>query len=340
MVEPSPPNEEESDESKQLQLIPLPAPTPCEPELRKPRYPVWTENKAVLIQRYLYYFVLVTKHGTYLDGFAGPQDPNNEETWAARLVLESRPRWLRQLFFCEVDHSKVQRLKDLVSRQPSRDTKKEPRRTVDVLSGDCNIVIPALLASGKLNRNDATFCLLDQRTFECEWATVQAIAAHRTGGYKVEQFYFLANSWLERAIAASTTAEGKDVIRRWWGQGDWDRLRDMDSMSRAQWLSSRFRDELGYGSAKPWPIYEHRNGGKIMYFMIHATDHPEAPKLMNRAYSRAVFPIEPMEQLTLDDLLRVEVPVDTAIGEPAPDAVAHAGPPPLRVAAMRGRCQL
>ena len=31
--------------------------------------PLWTKNKAKLIERYLYYFVLVTKHGTYIDGF-------------------------------------------------------------------------------------------------------------------------------------------------------------------------------------------------------------------------------------------------------------------------------
>lgn len=64
-------------------------------------------------------------------------------------------------------------------------------------------------------------------------------------------------------------------------------------------LCKRFRDELKYVSAKPWPIYERQNGGKIMYFMIHATDHPEAPKLMSRAYGRAVLPAEPVEQLNL-----------------------------------------
>ncbi len=49
----------------------------------------WTENKAKLIERYLFYFVLVTKHGTYIDGFAGPQGvPQN---WAAQLVLETEP---------------------------------------------------------------------------------------------------------------------------------------------------------------------------------------------------------------------------------------------------------
>jgi hypothetical protein len=33
---------------------------------------IWTENKAKLIERYLFYFVLITKHGAYIDGFAGP----------------------------------------------------------------------------------------------------------------------------------------------------------------------------------------------------------------------------------------------------------------------------
>jgi uncharacterized LabA/DUF88 family protein len=41
------------------------------------------------------------------------------------------------------------------------------------------------------------------------------------------------------------------------------------------------------------------NGGAIMYYMIHATDHPEAPMLMSRAYRKTVMPLEPLEQLKL-----------------------------------------
>jgi hypothetical protein len=61
------------------------------PKRRKsaPAERLWTGNKAMLIERYLYYFVLVTKHGTYIDGFAGPQDTDRPESWAARLVLEA-----------------------------------------------------------------------------------------------------------------------------------------------------------------------------------------------------------------------------------------------------------
>lgn len=34
--------------------------------------PLWTENKARFIARYLNSFTFVTKHGTYIDAFAGP----------------------------------------------------------------------------------------------------------------------------------------------------------------------------------------------------------------------------------------------------------------------------
>jgi len=42
-----------------------------------------------------------------------------------------------------------------------------------------------------------------------------------------------------------------------------------------------------------------------MYFMIHATDHPEAPKLMDRAYRRVLKPKEPIHQFTLEEFLKV-----------------------------------
>jgi hypothetical protein len=66
-------------------------------KLRPLRNPIWTENKVRLIERYLYYFVLITKHGTYIDGFAGPQYEDRPDAWAARLVLEIEPKWLSRL---------------------------------------------------------------------------------------------------------------------------------------------------------------------------------------------------------------------------------------------------
>src|SRR5580704_11966978 len=67
-----------------------------------PSNPVWTDNKARFIMRYLRYFVYITKHGTYIDGFAGPQQEKETDAWAAKLVLESEPRRLRHFHLCDI----------------------------------------------------------------------------------------------------------------------------------------------------------------------------------------------------------------------------------------------
>lgn len=82
----------------QLEIPDMPESIPIEVKVKELLHPIWTENKAKLIERYLYYFVLVTKHGTYIDGFAGPQEPDKPEMWAAKLVMESRPRWFHNFY--------------------------------------------------------------------------------------------------------------------------------------------------------------------------------------------------------------------------------------------------
>ena len=64
--------------------------------------PIWTETKAQLIQNYLRLFLFITKHGVYIDGFAGPQDKSNPDSWAAKLVLELAPPWMKAFFLCEI----------------------------------------------------------------------------------------------------------------------------------------------------------------------------------------------------------------------------------------------
>jgi hypothetical protein len=73
---------------------------------------------------------------------------------------------------------------------------------------------------------------------------------------------------------------------------------EIDSKRRDQ-VCSRFKDELGYAYVTPFPIFEKQDRGRIMYYMIHATDHPAAPKLMAHAYNTAVQPPEPESQLLL-----------------------------------------
>lgn len=265
-------------------------------KLRPLRNPIWTENKARLIERYLYYFVLITKHGTYLDGFAGPQYLDRPDAWAARLVLEMEPKWLRRFFLCDSGTAQYAALEMLKDQQPARKPR-EPKREIRLYHADFNEAVEQILIEGKITGKEATFCLIDQRTFECKWATLQQLSQHKANGHnKIELFYFLAASWLPRALAAQ---KDQSVVADWWGRDDWRSVREMKDHERAELVSERFRNELGYHSSLAWPIRSREHGGRVHYHMIHASDHLEAPKLMHRAYHKAVTPKESPEQLGL-----------------------------------------
>jgi three-Cys-motif partner protein len=280
-------------------LFQLPAPKLKDAEKKfKERNPIWTECKAKLIERYLFYFVQITFHGTYIDAFAGPQEPDKPEMWSAKLVLESTPRWLRNFFLFELDPSQVKLLEQLRANQPAPDKKKkEPKRRIEIYPGDFNQNLVKVLAENPIPDTEATFCLLDQRTFECDWASVEAIATHKKGGMKIELFYFFPEGWINRSINAKKI-DKDGFLQKWWGNVEWSELIRRQGAVRAQYVCSRFKSEFNYKHVNPFAIYERKdNGGRIMYYMIHASDHDHAPTLMNRAYGKALDIKETPEQL-------------------------------------------
>lgn len=288
---------------KQKECLPLdvlPQVIASEPIIKRLRHKIWTENKSKLIGRYLYYFVLVTRHGTYIDGFAGPQEQDgSSEMWSARQVLESEPRWFRHFHLFDKEKQQVEYLQQLKAIQPARDSKgRKIYRDINIRQGDFNVLVHDLLNSKIIKQTEATFCLLDQRTFECHWATVKALAEYKNAeNNKIELFYFLPIGWLGRALSAQ---QDVSVLEKWWGGPDWQRLLSMSNQKCADTFVERFRLEFGYSSVKAWPIFGRASGGKIMYYMVHATDHPDAPLLMSRAYERAVQPKETYEQLEME----------------------------------------
>ena len=268
---------------------------PPEPLTDTGSNPVWTDNKARFIMLYLRYFVYITHHGTYIDGFAGPQAECETDSWAAKLVLESKPQWIRHLHLCDANRAQVKRLRELkaaqlLDGQPSN-------RNISIYHGDFNTKIDEILNAGTISEKEATFCLLDQRTFECDWETVEKLARYKKSGNKIELFYFLANGWLERALSGQ---KDMDKLARWWGREDWTQLRAMNREGRRDAIVQRLKEDFGYQSVKAYPIYKREGGGAIMYYMIHATDHPEGPIQMARAYRNTVRPVDPPEDTQLD----------------------------------------
>jgi hypothetical protein len=152
-----------------------------------------------------------------------------------------------------------------------------------VVPGDFNETVYRILDAGTIGEKTATFALLDQRTFECEWRTVVALSKHKRQT-KIELFYFFPTGWIDRSLGALRAEDTIAKVERWWGRPDWSELRGVDGTIWAKMVAKRFEDELGYGKANVYPIHSERRGGRVMYHMIHATDHCEASPLMIRAY--------------------------------------------------------
>lgn len=242
--------------------------------------PIWTETKAQLIANYLRLFLMITKHGVYIDGFAGPQDPKNPKSWAAKLVVELQPPWMTSFFLCELKKSSYNDLISMLETQP-----KIPKREIKHRKADFNKWVDEVLASGNITDQKATFALLDQRSTECHWATVQKLAAHKRGNTKIELFYFFPTGWVHRAISET---KDKSVLKAWWGDDSWQEITKVRQEQAAN-LALKKIQALGYRDVKSWPICARDSGaGKTMYHMIHATDHFEAPKLMYRAYCQLI----------------------------------------------------
>jgi three-Cys-motif partner protein len=280
-------------------LFPLPPPNQIEPETKfRERNPIWTECKARLIERYLYYFVQVTHNGIYIDAFAGPQELDKPEMWAAKLVIESRPRWFGKFHLFELNDSSIKKLIEMRDSQPPLDKKKkEPKRKIDIYPGDFNKNIAEVLQKNPVGDKEATFCLLDQRTRECDWQSVKTIATHKKGGNKIELFYFFPEGWINRSIAELKNNKD-EKLTRWWGNSDWKDLLKWTGPARARLVCGRFKSELNYKHVHPFAIYERKEkGGRVMYYMIHASDHDAAPVLMNRAYGHALDTKESLDQM-------------------------------------------
>ena len=250
-----------------------------QPRARKPppvniEAPLWTIDKSRLIDEYLHHFLMVTKHGVYLDLFAGPQRATDTENWSVRRVLQRRTEGnpsIRHYAVCDIKRQQANRLRRLGKDHPS----------FCVYEGDANERVHEMLRDAPITSKTACFCLIDQRTFECHWTTVEAVAQYKREGYKIELFYFLAQKWLDRAWASTRDAT---KLAAWWGNEDHKHFRMLPSVARAVELCNRFRDELGYAYAVPFSIHERGEGSRTMYYMIHASDHPAAAGLMARAY--------------------------------------------------------
>ncbi|WP_322895087.1 MULTISPECIES: three-Cys-motif partner protein TcmP [unclassified Yoonia] len=245
--------------------------------------PIQSNDKSLLIADYLKNFQRVTRGGLYIDGFAAPQSREHTSAWTARRVLEIKPPRLRRCWLCEMDPAGLLQLQELKRAHH----KTYSPRHVHVMPGDFNKTVRMILQTPYMTRKTAVFVLLDQRTTECHWATVQAIAG-RSGRYKIEMMYFLGVSWLHRSLKSSSTPARIAEINQWWGGDDWGDQLHLSQVDFAKMFAGRFAEELGYRFVNYYPVYQDKAASRKSFYLIHASDHPEAPKLMGRSYVRVI----------------------------------------------------
>lgn len=248
--------------------------------------PLWTKNKAHFIARYLKSFTYVTKHGTYIDAFAGPQhEESRDETWAVKLVMQNEPKWLRNFHLFDLNPAQVNHLNQLKSEYLNSNPP-PPKRNVTIEEGDCNLTLPKFLSEHPIPEKEASFCLLDQRSTECNWQTVKTVAFHKggNGGHKIELFYFFPQGWIDRTIK-SWKIDVEKRCKRWWGRDDVMDFLNLSNHERGLSMAERFRTEIGYKYSYPFPIQKKGKEGATMFWMIHASDHPRATDLMRQAYN-------------------------------------------------------
>jgi hypothetical protein len=74
-------------------------------------------------------------------------------------VLTLDPLRLRHFYLCEKHRTKFEHLEKLRGTYPARD--------IQLFFGDFNAVVHDVLNREVISEKEATFCLLDQRTFQC-----------------------------------------------------------------------------------------------------------------------------------------------------------------------------
>jgi three-Cys-motif partner protein len=233
----------------------------------------------------------------YLDLFAG-QDRNLSRTTgepisgSPRIALETAPPFSKAVFF---------ELPGQAERLDAELRRSYPGRDFDVVPGDCNETVTAML--GRLTDEDwhwaPTFVLLDQQATEITWSTLRRLATFKhPSRSKAELWLLFAHSMLPRGLASTDPRDADRFAERITAMFGSDQWRDAYVARRRGLLSgAELRDELlnlmrwrlettlGYGATHSFGMKNTKGVG--IYEMIFATDHDAGEAIMSHIYRTA-----------------------------------------------------
>lgn len=260
----------------------------------------WTLNKLEVLTAYFKMYRRVAGGGTYIDAFAG----EGHATVRGKVINGSPLRAVeegafRQLHFFELNRGKHQRLGQAVAGLTES---QQQRCHLWPKPADSNAAIPELLASGDVPVDKPCFAFLDPNSTELGWDLVTALAGYksyeppgpgeRTPRHCKVELWVLLNTHqallrlLPKNRAKYPTppfAHKLDFV-----MGDRDAWLDLwttptaSSSALADRYAERLHSVLGYRATHAQAVRDPETDA-IVYFMIHASDHPNAETIMRSA---------------------------------------------------------
>lgn len=269
----------------------------------------WTRGKLDILRRYLDAFTTTTKNKAseriYIDAVAGQVENVDRLTGeaidgSARIALSvDDPPFTRLHFF------------ETAERAPKLNAvlrEEFPGRAFEVHGGDCNVLIPGVLATLGSLAWAPTFAFVDPNGMEAAWSTLAALAKFRRHQKtKVELWLLFAAPQFARLLrvdGAEIRPEDISAIDRIYGTADWRHIYDArlagdmePGEARDEYVNLmrwRLEHDLGYRWTHPLEVRNEHGG--LIYFMVFATDHRVGTKIMSDLYAGAAAEFPAMRQ--------------------------------------------
>jgi three-Cys-motif partner protein len=278
---------------------------------------VWAIDKLEIVRQYLPRFGNACKNRAptfYLvDGFAGPGINRIKETgelvWGTPLLgLQSQPEF-SSCVFMDYGKKNVQSLK-------ARTEMFGPRAIVE--RGDSNVDLIPLMRE-HVNERCPSLVLLDPEGGELSFDTVLDIAKFRKGKFKAEQLILLAtHTGFMRGLFLKKPPPkwAPEMMHRVFGTDGWTAIyerrlnEDISSGEAVREYVDLYRYQIKYKLGYEWvlarPIREKGWTGRVLYFLVFATDHRAGHDIMDHIFKTVVGERppapEPYQRSLFDDM--------------------------------------
>jgi three-Cys-motif partner protein len=248
----------------------------------------WTALKLEYLDHYLQAYRNATKSAVrgvyYIDLFANCGDcilpsgcPVDGSAWRALKVIPS----FTKCFFAELKPEFVNYLETRIRNAGINNT--------ELFPGDCNLLVDKILSH--VPKSAPSFAFLDPSGLQLRWSTVEKLASHRRGYWKMELLILYPYDMaIKRFISQETFAPalssfyGNDVWRNEYKSSVLAQEDEKARRGRFVALYVNGLKNLGYKFVQTYGPLGY--GRRYYYNVIFAGDHPIGAKIMNQVWSK------------------------------------------------------